>query len=502
MSPTGVGPPLDSAALRPIATRAPTILAGLLAAGAGLFALLAAHRIGWLPVLLVLVAVAVALLLLERPGLLVGALVVLTVLVEGRDAAAIFPDAAAIYEPAAGGVVPIEVLTLLALVAVAIAVVRRRELLLPEPLTLPLSLLAVAIVFGLTMGYFDGAPVGDVLAVLRKLLNVLIFPLVVVNVVRTRDQLRLAVTIVVALALIKALLGVASVVGGFGFTSTESAGATTVLTYYESTANWVLTLFVMGFVAALSTRARMPWWAWTTAPLALASLLLSYRRSFWIGTSVGLVLVILLGSGRFGRRIVLPLIVVVGVGLALTLSGHVVTEEQSPLIKRAQSLDPGKLQANKEDRYRIDERRNVLADIGDHPLTGVGIARGWHERYPVSIERKGSRDYVHFVALWYWLHLGILGLAAYLWLFAAAIYAGYRLWRQRTEPWLRAIGLGFVGSLAALMIAETTASFTGIELRASIVVGAALGLLAAARRIAGQEAKAQGETAAASASIE
>ena len=69
----------------------------------------------------------------------------------------------------------------------------------------------------------------------------------------------------------------------------------------------------------------MPWWAWTTAPLALASLLLSYRRSFWIGTSVGLVLVILLGSGRFGRRIVLPLIVVVGVGLALTLSGHVVT---------------------------------------------------------------------------------------------------------------------------------------------------------------------------------
>jgi hypothetical protein len=52
------------------------------------------------------------------------------------------------------------------------------------------------------------------------------------------------------------------------------------------------------------------------------------------------------------------------------------------------------------------------------------------------------------------------------------------------------------------MIAETTASFTGIELRATIVVGAALGLLAAARRIAAQEAGAHGATAATSASIE
>lgn len=478
------------------------MLAGLLAAGAGGSALLLAHKIGWVPVLLGLVGLAAALLLLERPALLVGGLIVLTVLVEGRDAAPLLPDAAAIYEPAVAGVIPLEVLTILMLIAVGIDVLRRRELILPEPLTFPLLALVMAILFGLTVGYFDGAPVADMVAVLRRLLNLVIFPLLIVNVVRTRAQLRTAVVIVAALALVKALVGVAAVVGGFGFVAPQPGGGTTILTYYESTTNWVLTLFIVGFVAALSARARMPRWMWATAPLALASLLLSYRRSFWIGVAVGLALVVLVGSGRFGRRVVLPLVVVVGIGLALTLSGHVVTEEQSPLIKRAQSLDPTKLKTNKEDRYRIDERRNVLADIGEHPVTGMGIARGWEERYPVSVERKGSRDYVHFVALWYWLHLGILGLAAYLWLFGAAIVAGYGLWKRGPEPWLRAIGLGFVGSLTALMIAETTASFTGIELRATIVVGAALGLLAAARRIAAQEAGAHGATAATSASIE
>ncbi|MDQ6750421.1 MAG: O-antigen ligase family protein [Actinomycetota bacterium] len=489
--------------MRLIATRAPTLLAGLLAAGAGAFGLVVAHKVGWLVVLLALVGLAVALLLLERPAFLVGGLIVLTVLVEGRDASPLFPDAAAIYEPAVGGVIPLELLSILMLMGVGLEVLRRRDLLLPEPLTVPLLVLVMAILFGLTMGYFDGAPVADMVAVLRKLLNLVILPLVIVNVVRTRAQLRTAVAIVCGLALVKALVGLSAVIGGFGFSAPEAGGGgTIILTYYESTANWVLALFVVGFVAALTTRARMPRWVWATAPLALASLLLSYRRSFWIGASVGLVLVVLLGSGRFGRRVVLPLIVVVGIGLALTLSGHVVTEQQSPLIKRAQSLDPTKLKTNKEDRYRIDERRNVLADIADHPITGMGIARGWEERYPVSVERKGSRDYVHFVALWYWLHLGILGLAAYLWLFGAAIAAGYGLWKRGREPWMQAIGLGFVGSLAALMIAETTASFTGIELRATIVVGAALGLLAAARRIAAKEAEAQGATAATTAAIE
>jgi O-Antigen ligase len=474
--------------LRPTAIRVPTVLAALLAGGAGLFALLVAHRIGWLAVLLALVGGAAALALLERPGLLVGAAVVLTVLVEGRDATQILPDAADIYEPVVGGVLPLELLTLLILVAVGIDVLRRRELLLPEPLTVPLLALVLAIVFGLTVGHFGGAGGSDMLAALRTLLYLVIFPLVVVNVVRTRAQLRTALGILIALALVKAVIGVASVVGGFGLASPEPGGAETILTYYESTANWLLTLFILGFAAALAAGARLPWWAWATAPLALASLVLSYRRSFWIGTAVGFVLVVLLGSGRFGRRVMLPLLAVVGVGLALTLSGHVVTEQQSPLIKRAQSLDPTKLKTNKEDRYRLDERRNVLADIGEHPITGVGIGNGWAERYPVSVAREGARNYVHFVALWYWLHLGILGLAAYLWIFGAAIVAGFKLWKRGPEPWLRAIGLGFVGSLAALMIAETTASFTGIELRATVVIGAALGLLAAARRVAAQEA--------------
>src|ERR687886_1978877 len=49
---TRVGPALHSGSLRPIATRAPAVLAGLLAGGPGLLALPLAPPVGWLPALL------------------------------------------------------------------------------------------------------------------------------------------------------------------------------------------------------------------------------------------------------------------------------------------------------------------------------------------------------------------------------------------------------------------------------------------------------------------
>jgi len=60
---------------------------------------------------------------------------------------------------------------------------------------------------------------------------------------------------------------------------------------------------------------------------------------------------------------------------------------------------------------------------------------------------------------------------------------GWRLWRRSADPLLRALGLGALSWLLAMAVVETTASFTGVDLRYSVLAGVVLGLLAVGSRL-------------------
>ena len=72
------------------------------------------------------------------------------------------------------------------------------------------------------------------------------------------------------------------------------------------------------------------------------------------------------------------------------------------------------MEKNAQDRYRLDELRNVTAEIRKEPITGLGLGGQWAAIHPLGIEHENGRGYTHVVALWWWMKLGILGLIAYL----------------------------------------------------------------------------------------
>ena len=111
------------------------------------------------------------------------------------------------------------------------------------------------------------------------------------------------------------------------------------------------------------------------SPLLIASLLLSYRRSFWIASVLGLLLVLVLGTSPTGRRMLVP--AGLGLALAIWLLGSINFQTQLPIVKRATSLNPTSIEANAEDRYRLDERADVTAEIRAHPITGLGMTIPW-----------------------------------------------------------------------------------------------------------------------------
>jgi hypothetical protein len=98
--------------------------------------------------------------------------------------------------------------------------------------------------------------------------------------------------------------------------------------------------------------------------------------------------------------------------------------------------------------------------------------------HPLSVEHEGGRDYVHFAALWFWLKLGILGLFAYIAVIAGAMTLAWKAWRSAPEPLLRAFGLASLAGIAGLVVMETTASFTGVDPRFTVIFATQVGLLA------------------------
>jgi hypothetical protein len=460
---------------RAISAALPVVAA---AAGAAIM-LLAANRVGAV-VLVAFAAVTAGIALLSRPALALGLLVVLVVVLED-DPSSLLNAPSQLYGYLPGFKVSgVEALLALALGATLLDAAAHERLRLPEPLVLPLALVLLAIASGMITGLAAGSPGIDVIQAARQILPLVVVPLLVVNVVRTRDDLRRWIAVIAGLAIFKGVVGTLMVVSGNGVLIDEGGA---VGTYLQSTANFLSVLFLAGVAAAAITRAPIPRWVWAGAPFVLAALVLSFRRSFWIAAIAALIIVLVAGSGRVGRRMLVPgLVVLIALGWLLAGTG-VGGQLSGPLVERATSLDPSKVRHNDQDRYRLSERRNVLLDLEAHPVAGLGFGQGWTARRPMPTEHPGGRQYVHFAMLWWWMKTGLVGLVAYLALMGVTIFTALRTARRDPDPRIRVAALGAGAAFAGLGVAELTATFVGSEVRTTVLVAVLLGLLAAARQL-------------------
>ncbi len=447
--------------------------AAVAAAATALIILAAGRKMGATAALFAPLAITLLVIVLMRPLLAVSLVAALAILCEG-GAFGLFTFTTHLYQPFYKRLTPLDALVALAAVSVALDMVRDgRSLRYPRELRYPHMILALGMVSGIFVGKAAGVSLKSLVLAENVIAYLLILPITVANLKVDAGRLRLLLGGLFALALVKALVGLVEVAGGKGVSIEGSAN----LTYYEPTANWVVMVALLAIVAALLARLRPPLWMMLGTPLLILSLLLSYRRSFWIAAALGLLLVVLLALSPVGRRLLVPTGLVVAA--AIWFLGSVTFQSQSPIVKRAASLSPTSLTNNVEDRYRLDERANVVAELEKDPVTGLGILVGWHAAArPLSIEHEEAREYVHFATLWWWMKLGILGLLSYLLILGSMARLAWAVWRRSTESIVRAFGLASLCGVAGLLVAETTATFTGADLRFSVVLGIQIGLLA------------------------
>jgi hypothetical protein len=422
---------------------------------------------------------------LSNPRIALGLLVGSAILFEASTPNVLHFRTDQIHDPVPGHYGVLELLMVLAVASVVLDAARRRTWpVRPAPFGPVIAVLVLALLAGSVLGHFSGQGFNAITEQDRNVFPLIIVPWLTVNAIRDTAELRRAIGLLGILTAIKAALGLA------GFLAHVGAGAgSTTITYLEPTANWLAMTFLLVVLASVSARLpgdRIARWA---VPLITLSLVLSLRRSFWIGTVAAAPFVLVISTSRLGRRLLLPAAVVLTVALWVTISSGIVLDSQSPVGRRIGTLTPTHLSTNPEDRYRLDERKNVLAAISGSPLVGLGAAVPWPERYPLSIETyPNGNEYVHFATLWFWLHFGIVGLIGYLGYFLMAIVIGIQVFRRHHDPRIRAAAAGAAGGMVGLAVAETTATFVGTDLRLTVVIGCLAGLLSVAFRQCGSAA--------------
>jgi hypothetical protein len=199
----------------------------------------------------------------------------------------------------------------------------------------------------------------------------------------------------------------------------------------------VLTLILLATLPRLSARAGdRPWWmplGWGVSGLALV---LTFTRGAWLGFLAGAAwLAFLL------RR--WSVLVAIGGVLLLVL---LVLLPSGRIADRFRSLeDP----TNLRERFYMWE--SGWAIFRDHPLTGVGPGqvKAVFPRYARPEAVRKTTSHVHNTPLQILAERGLLGLAAWLWIWVAFFVRGGRLLRRLGPAQGRARGL-VAGSLAAI----------------------------------------------------
>ncbi len=418
-----------------------------------------------------------ALLLLWYPKATLAILLCGAALIEPVDPG-LLPTVNQFYNVVKVSLTPIDVLFFITIAGVLLQKARASERVdFPAPLAPAIGLLVAATISGIITAVASTADVsaGDLYHRAMNDAYMVVIPILVFNLYRGTSALRTFMAVFAAIAAVKGLSGTYAALSGTG---TKLIGESA--SYLEPTPNLIMVTYLLGVVAAVVRKVRLPLWAYGGAGFAFLALVLSYRRSFWIATVIAIVLILIIASRKRGRAmIVVGALALVMAVFAVNSVGSLETSS-APLLKRAQALTPNGLEENRGDRYRNDERANVIENLEEAPLTGRGLGVPWRVKKPLA--ELHDRTYVHFALLWFWLALGPLGVLAYITLLASGIWISSIVWRRHPDPMIQIGAIAATGAVVAIGIVELTAAFTTIDSRFTIVVAAGFGWLVAAWR--------------------
>ena len=200
----------------------------------------------------------------------------------------------------------------------------------------------------------------------------------------------------------------------------------------------IVPALAMALGLALCEERRARRLAFAFGAVLLLGLVVSYSRGGFLGLAGALIVIWWLGIRR-------KLPFAIG-GIAVGLAGLVGIPRMLDRVRH--EFDPH--DPNNTVLSRLPIWRAALRMIHDHPIRGIGLNSFASDLRSYAPEIRESHTHPHNFFLNFWLVLGVLGLAAYLWVIVwlgRAIAAGVR---RRDELW--PVYIGAAAALVAILL--------------------------------------------------
>jgi hypothetical protein len=208
---------------------------------------------------------------------------------------------------------------------------------------------------------------------------------------------------------------------------------------YDHVDSVVLVFAVMVCLGVLTFGGRR-WqrrYALVLLPLLILCMEVMKRRAAFAILAVGLVAFLIFFvrlRPRLFWKVVPPLAVLTAIYLAAYWNGNGTLAQPARAISSQFSPDPRDAASN---FYRLLEKSDIVLNIQQAPLTGLGFGRPYRFYFPLpDLSGWPFWHYIsHNAILWVWMKDGALGFIVFWWLLGRAAYDGSRAVETQREEW-------------------------------------------------------------------
>lgn len=315
----------------------------------------------------------------------------------------------------------------------------------------PLGRAAVAFAGAAAIGGIVAPAYWPALVEWTRVASVCVMLLVVERAARKRLYRRQVVAAAAAAAAVPLVVAAWQAWSGAGLFDAGGFGRVRgTFTHSNPLAAFLALLVVMAFAYAVHLRApRGRAWAWAVLGVCSLGLFATYTRAAWLAALVGILVV----AGSLGRR-ALAVAAAVLVAVVLTVPG--VSLRFSDLAEDSTARgEPGNSLT-----WRTEYWGDALDLAATSPITGIGL------KQVAAQTLEGKQPHNDFLRAY--VELGLLGLAAYLWLTWQILATGVRSMRatRAGPPEDRALAVGYTGAAAGYVLMSLVAN-----LMSQVVVG-------------------------------
>ncbi len=247
---------------------------------------------------------------------------------------------------------------------------------------------------------------------------------VMINAFREPEERRILLPLFFFSTLMKALDGI-----GVKIFSDEPAAKWGVLLFWRD--GFLLAFGIIGTLHLMHYNGER--WKWLrkfmlfAVPVVVLTLIISYRRTFFVAIIVSAVLMLItVGKGRRKRQAKLLLGLLAGLTVVI-----LATDPIGFTVRLLAVVNPTE---EGSAAIRIMEYPNVIRNIYEYPIFGTMVGVPWHEYYPLPLGSNFTTLGAHNTYLYWPLRTGILGTIGFFLLLARAFKAVFiNLVLQKTE---------------------------------------------------------------------